>query len=235
MILTFDCYGTLLDTSSINECISNICYENNVNSQLAINAFFSYEDRLMYSDEIIPYEKLIRKNLQFMDMDLDTDDLFLSNYKAILQAYYDLKPFPEVTSVLEDLKKAGHSLYLMSNSSSQIMQYNLQTLNKDFDDVFTADDTGCYKPQLEFFSFVQRKLNLNNNNHLHIAKGFWWDIVPCAKIGWKKIWINRNRINGLKEYQPYKEFNDLRALPTYLKTIQSIEDKNIQDHHQKPE
>ncbi|OIL21363.1 hypothetical protein ATW99_01840, partial [Oenococcus oeni] len=83
--------------------------------------------------------------------------------------------------------------------------------------------------------FVQRKLNLNNNNHLHIAKGFWWDIVPCAKIGWKKIWINRNRINGLKEYQPYKEFNDLRALPTYLKTIQSIEDKNIQDHHQKPE
>ncbi|MFV4966156.1 hypothetical protein [Oenococcus oeni] len=93
MILTFDCYGTLLDTSSINECISNICYENNVNSQLAINAFFSYEDRLMYSDEIIPYEKLIRKNLQFMDMDLDTDDLFLSNYKAILQAYYDLKTF----------------------------------------------------------------------------------------------------------------------------------------------
>ncbi|MFT8329570.1 MAG: HAD family hydrolase [Oenococcus oeni] len=219
MELTFDCYGTLLDTSTIKKRITEICDENHINALLAADTFFNYEDRFKYTDVVIPYEKLIKKSLKFVDMDLMTNNLFLSHYQTILQAYYDLKPFPEVNGILAQLKKNGNSLYLMSNSSIQLMKYNLRALNHIFDEVFTADDTKCYKPQLDFFDFVQNKLHFSNDNHIHIAKGFWWDIVPSSKISWKKIWINRNHLSGLKDYQPYKELPNLSELPTVIHSI----------------
>ncbi|MCV3296161.1 HAD-IA family hydrolase [Oenococcus kitaharae] len=216
MNLTFDCYGTLLDTAAIETCFRQISNENHLNGSLAANVFSSYKERLMYTEAIIPFEKLIKKSLQFMDMDLKTDHLFSNHYQTIMQAYYDLKPFSEAHAVLSQLKNAGNSLYLMSNSSSRLMEHHLQALGHLFDGVFTADDTRCYKPQLDFFEFVQDQLHLNNDNHIHIAKGFWWDIVPCTKMGWRKIWINRNHLSGLKEYQPYQELPDLSRLPEIL-------------------
>ena len=217
MIITFDCYGTLLDTSSIEQLISAMAREKSVDSNLAVTLFNSYEDRLMYGQTIIPYEKLIKKNLAFMDMELSSGSFFQDHYTSIINAYYSLKPFPEVLSVLHQLELAGHKLYLLSNSSKQIMRYNLKMLNNPFLQTFLPEQTHCYKPQLNFFKYVEQQIDIPSKEHIHIAKGFWWDIVPCTKLNWRKVWINRNHFNGLKEYMPYKEFSNLSNIPSYLK------------------
>lgn len=43
----------------------------------------------------------------------------------------------------------------------------------------------------------------------NIAKGYWWDIVPCSKLGWRKIWVNRNYKKGSRRHKTYKEVINL--------------------------
>ena len=219
LIITFDCYGTLLDTTPIESLIAKISKNNNIDPIRAVNTFNSYEDRLMYGNEIIPYGKLIKTNLEFMDMELSYNSLFKKYYDLFLEAYYKLQTFPEVKSVLYQLGEAGHELVLLSNSSKNIMQYNLKTLDNSFQEVFLPDQTKCYKPKTDFFKYVEKKICIPNKRHIHVAKGFWWDIIPCNNLGWKSIWINRNNLPTLSDIQPTYTLPNLTNLPLLIQNI----------------
>lgn len=207
-ILTFDCYGTLINTEPILDKISNIAIKNGLNSKEAANIYVSYEDRLMYGEEYISYDKLIKQVLEYCDMELNSD-IFNKAYDEIISVHKELRPFEEVTETLKEIHKKGYKLVLMSNSMHDIMRYHLDVLDNVFDDVFLAEDIHAYKPQLEFFKYVEEKLQLKEKEHCHIAKGYWWDIVPCSKLGWRKIWVNRNYKKGSKRHEPYKEVHTL--------------------------
>ncbi|GEB76624.1 hypothetical protein [Sporolactobacillus inulinus] len=47
-ILTFDCYGTLIDTSTFWEELEKIATEHGINKALMVNTYRSFEERLMY-------------------------------------------------------------------------------------------------------------------------------------------------------------------------------------------
>lgn len=69
--LTFDCYGTLLDTSPLYDFIGNVAQNHGLSSQKAIYVFSSYEDRLMYGHDFLPYEKLLKEVLAYCDMEMN--------------------------------------------------------------------------------------------------------------------------------------------------------------------
>lgn len=104
----------------------------------------------------------------------------------------------------------------MSNTCHDIMDENLKQFEGLIDDVLLADDVHCYKPDLRFFLQAQAKYGLTNDNHIHIANGYWWDIVPCKKLGWRKIWINRQGYRGNKREQPYQEIPTLAEISQVL-------------------
>ena len=60
-ILTFDCYGTLIDTSPFYDEIGKIGLELGLDDKKIVEVFINYEDRLMYGEpfrklsEIIPF------------------------------------------------------------------------------------------------------------------------------------------------------------------------------------
>lgn len=103
-ILTFDCYGTLLDTSSLYDLIGNIAKTNNLSSIETIHIFSSYEDRLMYGEPFISYEQLIKNVLSYCDMELKTS-LFSNYYDAIMKAHQEFPVFDDVMPCLTSLKE----------------------------------------------------------------------------------------------------------------------------------
>lgn len=214
-ILTFDCYGTLIDTKPIFDLISSIAEENGLNSKEVVNTYVNYEDRLMYGESYIPYDKLIKQVLEYCDMELNSD-IFSKSYDKIILAHKELQLFKEVVGTLKKIHEKGYQLAIMSNSVHDIMDYNLNALGNIFDYVFLADDMHAYKPQLEFFRYVQEILQLKEKQHCHIAKGYWWDIVPCSKLGWNKIWVNRNYKKGNKSHEPYKEVHRLDEVLSFI-------------------
>ena len=121
---------------------------------------------------------------------------------------FDLKE-----AVIAHLKEKGYELALMSNTTNSLMKYHLLKMNNIFDYVLTSDETKCYKPNLEFFRLAEIKFDLINKDHTHIAKGYWWDIVPAAKMNWNKIWIDRNHIKaGRNNEKPYTIIPNLTKL-----------------------
>ena len=166
--------------------------------------FCNYEDRIMYGEEYIPYDALILRALEYCDFELATD-IFRSGYDQILSVHENITLLPDVMGTLHALQEKGYELALMSNSAWSIMQHNLKAFDGLFGKVILAEDTHAYKPQLAFFHYAEETLQLKNREHWHIAKGYWWDIMPCTRIGWRKIWVNRERKKGMEKFLPYDE------------------------------
>lgn len=212
-ILTFDCYGTLLDTSPLYTLIEEIADFHKLPKNKAIETFIRYEDRLMYGEQFLPYDKLLFEILTYCDMELGTN-VFTSNYEKVIETHKNFIPFPDVLPALHKLKEKGYELAIMSNSTKQIMNWHLNTLDNVFDHSLVAEETKCYKSVLSFFKIAEETFKLHNKEHCHIAKGYWWDIVPAKKMNWNKIWMNRdNLMNGRKNELPYLIISSLSELP----------------------
>lgn len=214
-LITFDCYGTLIDTAPFYNEIGKVGSELGINNNIIVNIFSNYEDRLMYGEPFIKYTDLIYKALDYCELELSCDHI-KEQYDRLIDVHKKLLPFNEVKDTLSSIKNKGYKTALLANSEWAIMKYNIATLNHDFNEVFLAEELHVYKPQLEFFKKVTDKINLNKNEHCHVAAGFWWDIVPATTLNWNKIWVNRNNKKGIHQYQPYKEVKSLDKIMTYI-------------------
>lgn len=99
-ILTFDCYGTLLDTSPLYKFIGNAVSSGGIEAEKAVNVFCAYEDRLMYGEDFLPYDTLLQKILSYCDMELETTDFTLL-YSRLLSVHDNFEPFPDVLPTLK--------------------------------------------------------------------------------------------------------------------------------------
>ena len=214
-VLTFDCYGTLLNTDVLYEYVLNFANDNGLSGERARQIFINYEDRLMYGEQFIPYDKLLLSVLEYCDMEFKTN-IFVREWENIKELHKKFEPHADVMSTLEYLKRQQYELILMSNTSYEFIYHHLEKMGNIFDAVLLASDTKCYKPDLNFFKAADEKFNLSTKEHWHIAKGYWWDIVPCSKLGWKKIWINRDEKIGMKQHLPYEEVTMLSELKKLL-------------------
>ena len=214
-VLTFDCYGTLLNTDVLYEYVFNFANDNGLSGERARQIFINYEDRLMYGEQFIPYDKLLLSVLEYCDMEFMTN-IFVREWENIKELHKKFEPYADVASTLEYLKRQQYELILMSNTSYEFIYHHLEKMGNIFDAVLLASDTKCYKPDLNFFKTADEKFNLSTKEHWHIAKGYWWDIVPCSKLGWKKIWINRDEKSGMKQHLPYEEVAMLSELKKLL-------------------
>lgn len=214
-VLTFDCYGTLLNTDILYEYVYNWTEKNGIAGTNAKEIFIHYEDRLMYGEDFISYDQLLLLALEYCDMELNTN-IFAPQWKNILALHKKFEPYNDVIRTLKYLKSQKYELILKSNSAHKIMKYHMDKFDNLFDYYVLAEDTKCYKPNLNFFEYTNKKYELSKKEHYHIAKGYWWDIVPCSKLGWNKIWVNRKHTTGNKKHLPYQEITSLDELKKIL-------------------
>ncbi|MEA5059183.1 MAG: HAD hydrolase-like protein [Candidatus Pelethousia sp.] len=210
-VITFDCYGTLLDTASFEEELGRIAEENGLNPTEIQALFACNEARMMYAEPFRRLDTLIPAILERCDMQLGAH--CMARYgERMIEAQKALRPFPEVLGTLQILKKRGYSLALMSNSCHTIMAGNAAALGSPFEQMVLAEDVRAYKPQLSFFEMAESVLDLKNAQHCHVAQGYFYDVIPAAQMGWKRLWINRCGELGNPAQQPYTEVRSLEQI-----------------------
>lgn len=103
-ILTFDCYGTLLNTDVVYDFIEQAAANHGLSVEKARDVYINYEDRLMYGEEFHPYEELLQMILDYCDQELVTD-IFHNQIDQLVAVHKDFKAHPDVIDGLRYLKK----------------------------------------------------------------------------------------------------------------------------------
>lgn len=218
-LLTFDCYGTLIDwDSALRVYVTDVLAHKNV--AVSPSEFYNtwyYENALpMLRGPFKLYRDLLRDSLQ------DT----LRHYGATVNAtdgndfgdaMAQANPFPDTVEVLRELAK-HFKLGIISNSQDDIVSHAVDRMENLFDVVLTAETTHAYKPNPALFELVLKEAGVDVSRTVHIAQSQYVDLPQSVPMGMRTIWINRNaQTLNPGTPAPHAELPDLRGVPALLK------------------
>jgi 2-haloacid dehalogenase len=99
-------------------------------------------------------------------------------------------PFPDTVPALRELQKR-YKIVVISNIDDDLFAETQKRLDVEFDGVITAEQARSYKPSLNNFRLVLRKLALSPDRLLHAAQSVYHDVVPARSLGISTVWVNR--------------------------------------------
>ncbi len=108
-------------------------------------------------------------------------------------------PYPETIKVLEELKKKGIKLGLISNTFKSSVDGLLEKFGMDklFDVVCFSCDTGYLKTDVEMINHALKQLGVTKEETIMVGDSMQTDIVGAEKAGVFPVLIDRK---GTREY-----------------------------------
>ena len=152
-------------------------------------------------------EDSLDKSMKFFKIDNSMRNDLLDLYKV-------LSPFSEVKETLNKLKKKDFKLAILSNGTPSLLE-NLVKNNKlenIFDDIFSIEEVGIFKPDSKVYDLPVNKYNIKKDEILFLSANTW-DVSGGGNYGYNSVWVNRNKnIFDNLDYQPLDEIHDLSEL-----------------------
>jgi 2-haloalkanoic acid dehalogenase type II len=127
------------------------------------------------------------------------------------------KPFWEVPEALEEARRRGWRLAILSNSDPDLIAASIEQIGVPFDEVIVASEIGSYKPAFMHWLEFQARTRADRRRHVHVGASSYHDIVPASKLRIPNIWINRDDEPALTA--PTRERQDLVDLADILDEI----------------
>ncbi len=210
--IIFDAYGTLFDVNSAAEkCKDKIGdkWERFANfwrtTQLEYTWLRSLMDR--HKDFWQVTEDSLDKSMKVFDIDPSMRNELLNLYKV-------LSPFEEVPETLKTLKEKKFKLAILSNGTPSLLDELVKSNHLDnlFDDIFSIEQVGVYKPSSRVYDMPIKKYNINKSEVLFLSANTW-DVSGGGNYGYKSIWVNRNNnIFDNLDFKPKYQITDLNKL-----------------------
>ena len=190
--LTFDCYGTLIDwETGIWDGFQKLLCANNSSIRRGdcLAAFAEIESRIQadFPKKRYPDVLQLTHNRFAERFGLTTTeemDRRFGNYVPFWPA------FPDSADSLRKLKNRFH-LVILSNVDQASFAGSQDRLGVLFDAVFTAEDIGSYKPDINNFDHMLKHLDRDKSSVLHVAQSLFHDIQPARQAGLDTVWIDR--------------------------------------------
>jgi len=115
-----------------------------------------------------------------------------SLYDDLMQAYLELKPYPEVQYVLSALQAAGYKTAILSNGSPAMLDAAIR--NAGIEDMLDAslsvNDVQIFKPDPSVYKLTTDAFHIEPQQVLFQSSNAW-DASGAASFGFKVLWINR--------------------------------------------
>jgi 2-haloacid dehalogenase len=136
----------------------------------------------------------------------------------LLDLYKTLLPFKEVPEVLKSLKEKNYKLAILSNGTPTLLNQLVKSNNLDnlFDDLFSIEEVGIYKPDSKVYDMPIKKYNIQKNEVAFLSANTW-DVSGGGNYGYNSIWVNRN--NNIFDNLDYKPKNEMKNLKELLNII----------------
>jgi 2-haloalkanoic acid dehalogenase type II len=194
-VLTFDCYGTLIDwESGIIEALKPLCTR--LHKPLSRDAILAAHARHESAQQEQTPSMRYRDLLAVVHKRLAEEwgvPVPWGECVAYGRSIGDWPAFADSAPALAYLKKF-YKLAILSNVDNESFALSNKRLAVDFDAVYTAQDIGSYKPSIGNFRYMLDKLKtlrVKRSQILHTAESLFHDHAPANKMRLASCWIHR--------------------------------------------
>ena len=190
-VLTFDCYGTLIDwETGIWAALDPILttHQVGVSPDRALELYGELEaeaERGAYRE----YRSVLRSVLEGFGARLGftPTPAELERFAASVK---DWPAFPDSPRALQALK-SKYKLAIVSNIDDDLFAFSAKRLQVPFDWVITAQQAKSYKPSLNNFRVAFARIGVPQSKILHVAQSLFHDVAPAKALGLATVWVNR--------------------------------------------
>ena len=215
-VIIFDAYGTLFDVNSAaKKCKTKIGnkWENFANYWRTTQLEYTWLRSLMnrHKDFWQITEDSLDKSMKTFEIDISLKNELMDLYKI-------LSPFEEVPNVLKILKEKNYKLAILSNGTPTLLNELVKSnnLNNIFDDIFSIEKVGVYKPNSKVYDMPIKKYKIQKEEVVFLSANTW-DVSGGGNYGYNAIWVNRN--NGIFDNLDYKPKNMVNNLTQLLDIV----------------
>ena len=190
-VLTFDCYGTLIDwETGIIEAAGPILADHGASlTDDDLLEQFAKHEAAIERGPYRSYRDVLAGSLRGMGKDLAVQPT--GDELAMFAASVGSWPaFPDSASALHRLA-ARYRLGVITNCDDDQFATSARALDVTFDWVITAQQVRAYKPSLEPFERALALIGEPRDRILHVAQSLYHDHVPAKSWGLATAWVNR--------------------------------------------
>ena len=199
-VLTFDCYGTLIDwEAGIYAALQPLLAKaaTPLSKDDVLEAFARHESaqeaetpQMIYSDLLAAVHRRLADQWGLAASDAD--------HRRFGNSVPDWPAFPDSAAALAYLKQ-HYKLVILSNVDRTSFAGSNARLGVTFDAIYTAQDIGSYKPDLANFRYMLdhlAELGIAKSDILHTAQSLFHDHTPAKALGLASAWIDRRHASG---------------------------------------
>ena len=194
-ILTFDCYGTLIDWESgmveaLRPLVARLAAPPSRDAILAAHA--RHESAQQLATPTMRYRDLLAVVHKRLAEEWGVAAPWEESV-AYGRSIGDWPAFPDSVEALAYLKR-HFKLAILSNVDDESFAASNRRLGVAFDAIYTAEDIGSYKPSPRNFEYMLGKLagrGIEPREILHTAESLFHDHGPANQFGLASCWIHR--------------------------------------------
>jgi 2-haloacid dehalogenase len=190
-ILTFDCYGTLIDWEAgmlpvLHRILS--AHGKEIEDAALLKLYGDFELRSeqppfrRYRDVLESVVRQFGEELGFIPT--------LEELRSLPDSLSTWKPWPDTVAALRQLK-GRLRLAILSNVDDDLFALTRPALEVEFDEVITAQQAQAYKPSLKLFELALSRIHAPAHRVLHVGQSIYHDVIPAQSLGLATVWVNR--------------------------------------------
>jgi len=199
-VLTFDCYGTLIDwETGLYEALQPLLARagRTIGRDEALETFARFETAQERETPSMLYPELLAAVHRRLAREWGLPES-APDARAFGASIPDWPAFHDSAGALRYLER-HYQLVVLSNVDRRSFAASNERLGVDFTAVYTAEDIGSYKPDPRNFAYMLEHLaarGIPPSQILHTAQSLHHDHVPARAAGLARAWIDRRQGTG---------------------------------------
>jgi 2-haloacid dehalogenase len=216
--LTFDCYGTIADwNTGMGGPLEKVVGRD---TDRLLSAYHQVELELEAGPGWMPYREVLTAGLasaarhEGITLPDGGDETFV-------RAWPHMPVFEDAGPALAALRGQGWRLAILTNCDDDLFAVTRPHLPVPFDLVVTAQQVGSYKPDLGHFRAFADQTSVTTSTWIHVANSWVHDILPAARLGLRKVWVDRDG-TGHPAKLAERRVTSMRRLPEAVADVSAI-------------
>ena len=190
-VLTFDCYGTLINWEAGILPVLRRILSGHGKKLDDVTLLKLYGDFELLSEQgpFRPYREVLQSVVRRFGAELG----FSPNeaeVRSLPESLPGWQPWPDTVAALGTLK-SRFRLAILSNVDDDLFAATRPQLKVDFDEVITAQQAQAYKPSHKVFEMALKRIKTPTQRILHVGQSIYHDVIPAQAMGLASVWVNR--------------------------------------------